>query len=157
MTKEFSSDDDDILRALTDTRTIAMIGASPDPERPSHGVMRYLQQAGYRVIPVNPTALGRDILGERVFAKLAEIPHAFEMINVFRRSVEVRGIVEELTPLAGEHGIRYLWLQLRICDEESAARARNAGVEVIMDRCLKTEHRRLIGRTRPAPAGFPEA
>jgi predicted CoA-binding protein len=155
MTKE-SYSTDDILRVLTDTRTIAMIGASPDPAKASHGVMRYLQRAGYRVIPVNPTAMGQDILGERVFAKLAEIPHPFEMINVFRRSVAIRGIVDELLPLIGNKGIRYLWLQLRICDAESAARARSAGVEVIMDRCLRTEHRRLIARSWPGSASLSE-
>jgi len=137
---------DDIARALTDTRTIAMVGASPDPARDSHSVMRYLQQAGYRVIPVNPGAVGRSIHGEPVHAALADIPDRFEMVNVFRRSSEVRGIVGELLPLVADKGIRYLWLQLQICDAESAALARSAGIEVIADRCVRTEHRRLVAR-----------
>jgi predicted CoA-binding protein len=135
---------DDIARALTDTRTIAMVGASLDPTRDSHSVMHYLQQAGYRVIPVNPTAVGHSIHGEPLFAALADIPNRFEMVNVFRRSSEVQAIVGELIPLVGDKGIRYLWLQLQICDAESAARARSAGVEVIMDRCVRTEHRRFL-------------
>lgn len=135
---------DDVDRALTNTRTIAMVGASPDPARPSYGVMRYLQKVGYRVVPVNPTAVGQSIHDERVYASLAKVPERFEMVNVFRRSSEVPGIVEEIVPLVAEKGIRYLWLQLQICDAASAARARNAGIEVIMDRCVRTEHRRLV-------------
>jgi predicted CoA-binding protein len=108
--------------------------------------MRYLQQAGYRVIPVNPRAGGRIIHGEPVYAALADIPERFEMVNVFRRSSEVRGIVGELLPLVADKGIRYLWLQLQICDAESAALARSAGIEVIADRCVRTEHRRLVAR-----------
>jgi predicted CoA-binding protein len=135
---------DDVDRALIDTRTIAMVGASPDPARPSYGVMRYLQKVGYRVIPVNPTAVRHSIHGERVYSSLATVPERFEMVNVFRRSSEVRGIVEEILPLIADKGIRYLWLQLQICDAASAERARHAGIQVIMDRCVKTEHRRLV-------------
>ena len=135
---------DDVDRALIDTRTIAMVGASPDPARPSYGVMRYLQKVGYRVIPVNPTAVRHSIRGERVYSSLATVPERFEMVNVFRRSSEVRGIVEEILPLIADKGIRYLWLQLQICDAVSAERARHAGIQVIMDRCVKTEHRRLV-------------
>jgi predicted CoA-binding protein len=141
-----SYNNDDIARILNDTRTIAMVGASPESGSDSNGVMQYLQHAGYRVIPVNPTALGRDIHGEKVCASLADVPLRFEMVDVFRRVDAVPGIVDEVIPLIGEKGIRYLWLQFDIYDAGSAARAREAGVEVIMDRCVRTEHRRLVAR-----------
>lgn len=135
--------DKDLRRILNDTDTIAMPGASPRGNRDSHRVMRYLQQKGYRVIPVNPT-LGPDqtILGERVYASLADIPDEFQMVDVFRRSDTVAGIVEEILALPRQPA--FLWLQLGVSDANAAARAEDAGIEVVMDRCLKIEHGRLF-------------
>ena len=138
-------DDESILRILKNARTIAMVGASPSSDRPSHGVMQYLQRAGYRVIPVNPTVQGETILGERVVSSLAEIDEVFEIVNVFRHSDALPGLVDEVKPLIKARSIRCLWLQLGVRHAEAAANAQAAGLEVLMDRCLKVEHARLIG------------
>lgn len=140
-------DDRALLDLLRHTRTIAMVGASPSPARDSHGVMRYLQHAGYRVIPVNPTAAGRSIHGEPVVARLGDIVGSFELVDVFRRADAVPALVEEILPLIDRHGIRGLWLQLGVVHDAAARRARAAGLEVVMDRCLKIEHRRLAPRS----------
>lgn len=137
-------DDEDIVRILTGTRTIAMVGASTDPSRHSHRVMEYMLSNGYRVIPVNPAAAGQLLHGETVVAGLADIDVPFELVDVFRRQDAIPGVVDELLPLVESRGVRTLWLQLDLYDEESAARARAAGLEVIMDRCLKIEFGRLL-------------
>ena len=137
-------DDEDIVRILTGTRTIAMVGASTDPSRHSHRVMEYMLSNGYRVIPVNPAAAGQLLHGETVVAGLADIDVPFELVDVFRRRDAIPGVVDELLPLVESRGVRTLWLQLDLYDEESAARARAAGLEVIMDRCLKIEFGRLL-------------
>ncbi len=131
---------------LHGTSTIAMIGASAKPGRASGSVMRYLQDVGYRVIPVNPVLAGQELFGERAYDSLREIPGRFDLVDVFRNVDAVPGIVDELLPLIGPKGVRYLWLQLDIVDEVAAARAREAGLAVVMDRCLKIEHARLFGR-----------
>ena len=132
-----------IQKILDNTHTIAMIGASDDPKRASNSVMQYLQTAGYRVIPVNPTITGEKIYGETVYARLSDIPFNFELVDVFRRVDAVPGIVDEMLPLIKKNNIRYLWLQLGISHPDSAARAEAAGLEVVMDHCLKIEHKRL--------------
>jgi len=137
-------DDEDIVRILTGTRTIAMVGASTDPSRHSHRVMEYMLSNGYRVIPVNPAAAGQLLHGETVVAGLADIDVPFELVDVFRRQDAIPGVVDELLPLVESRGVRTLWLQLDLYDEESAARARAAGLEVVMDRCLKIEFGRLL-------------
>ncbi len=142
---EFQMDDESILRILKSTRTVAMVGASPSSDRPSHGVMQYLQRAGYRVIPVNPTVEDEIILGERAVSSLARIDEAFDMVNVFRRSDALPGLVDEVKPLIKARAIRCLWLQLGVRHAEAAAKAQSAGLEVVMDRCLKVEHSRLVG------------
>ncbi|ANO50861.1 CoA-binding protein [Woeseia oceani] len=136
-------DDNELRRILDDTDTIAMLGASPRGNRDSHRVMRYLQQKGYRVIPVNPTLdADQTILGERVYAALADIPDEFQMVDVFRRSDAVAGIVDELLALRNKPA--FLWLQLGVSDVNAANKAEDAGIEVVMDRCLKIEHSRLF-------------
>lgn len=136
--------DDELRRILDETRTIAMIGASPETERDSHRVMRYLQQQGFRVVPVNPTVdEGTTIHGERVRASLADIPEAFELVDVFRKPAAVAGIVDEV--LALDRRPQTLWLQLGVVDEDAAAAARRGGLAVVMDRCIMQEHRRLYG------------
>ena len=146
MTTEHESySDEDIRNILNDTTIIAMIGASANPERPSHRVMTYLQQIGFRVVPVNPGIAGNQLLGETVYASLSDIPESIDMVNVFRRTDAIPAIVEEVLPLIQPKGIRYLWLQLEIYDIKSALSAREAGLQVVMDRCLKIEHTRLFG------------
>jgi uncharacterized protein len=135
---------DDYLRGiLTDVKTIAVVGASPRPQRPSHGVMRFLQRHGYRAIPVNPNATGHDILGEPVYARLADIPENIDMVDIFRRSELAGAAVDEAIAI----GARYVWMQLDVWDEAAAARAEAHGIKVVMDRCPAIEIPRLgLGR-----------
>jgi predicted CoA-binding protein len=125
-----------IARILGETKTIAVVGLTDSPGRASFGVSRYMQQNGYRIVPVNPTV--DSILGEKAYATLAEIPFQFEMVNVFRAPRYVSGIVDEVIRL----GIPFLWLQEGVIDAEAAARAEAASVGVVMDRCLFREHAR---------------
>lgn len=135
---------DDLLRGiLADVRTIAMVGASPDWNRPSYFAMKYLQTKGYRVIPVNPTVAGEEILGERVHASLAEVPGRIDMVDIFRGSAHAGAIVDEAIPLKEEKGIGVIWMQLGVRDDAAAARAEAAGLTVVMDRCPKIEYGRL--------------
>jgi len=133
----------ELLAILRDTRTIAMVGASPKWNRPSFFAMKYLQEKGYRVIPVNPGVAGGDILGERVYASLAEIPEKFEMVDIFRNSAAAGPITDEAIGLAKEKGIKVVWMQLGVINEDAAAKARAAGLQVVMDRCPKIEFGRL--------------
>ncbi|MDF2095661.1 CoA-binding protein [Aquibaculum arenosum] len=132
-----------ILSILRSVRTIAMVGASAKWNRPSHFAMKYLQEKGYRVIPVNPGQAGGEILGERVYASLAEIPEGFEMVDIFRASDAAGGIVDEAISLQTEKGIEVIWMQLGVRDDAAAARAEAAGMKVVMDRCPKIEFGRL--------------
>jgi predicted CoA-binding protein len=143
MPKELVYSDPTIRRILRDVRTIAMVGASPTWNRPSHFAMKYMQTKGYRVIPVNPKAAGQEILGERVYASLAEVPDRIDMVQVFRNSEAAGPITDEAIALAREKGIRVLWMQLGVRNGAAAARAEAAGLEVIMDRCPKIEYGRL--------------
>jgi predicted CoA-binding protein len=128
------------LRAiLQGVRTIAIIGASPRRERPSHRVMAYLQRHGYRVFPVNPFAAGETINGERCYAALAEVPEAIDMVDVFRRS-EFAG--EAVIAAIGK-GARVVWMQLGVRDDKAAARAEAHGLKVVMNRCPAIEIPRL--------------
>jgi predicted CoA-binding protein len=135
--------DDYIRDILNNTRTIAMVGASSNPERPSNRIMQYLQAAGFRVIPVNPGIGAEGLFGETAYASLEDVPDQFDMVDIFRRSDAVAGIVDELIPIIASKGVRYLWLQLGVVGEASADRAQAVGLEVIMDRCLKIEHKRI--------------
>lgn len=129
---------------LETTKIIALVGASPNANRHSHRVMHFMQINGYRVIPVNPSAAGQDILGEPVYASLAEVPGPFQMVDVFRRQDAIPGVADEVIQLRAEKGIRFLWLQLDLYDTAVAQKARVAGLEVVMDRCLKIEYGRLL-------------
>lgn len=133
----------DLLAILQSTRTIAMVGASPKWNRPSFFAMKYLQEKGYRVIPVNPGAAGKEILGETVYASLAEIPAKFEMVDIFRNSAAAGPITEEAIAVAKEKGIQVVWMQLGVINAEAAAKAEAAGLTVVMDRCPKIEFGRL--------------
>lgn len=138
--------DDAYLRdVLRRSRTIAMVGASPNWVRPSYFAMKYLQGKGYRVIPVNPVAAGQEILGERVYASLAEVPGPFQMVDIFRNSEAAGPIVDEAIALQEEKGIQVIWMQLGVVNEAAAARAEAAGLKVVMNRCPKIEYGRLSG------------
>ncbi len=131
--------DEEVREILTQSRVIAVVGASPRPERDSHEVMEFLKQHGYRVIPVNPACAGQDILGERVRASLAEIDEPVDLVDVFRRSELAGEAVDEAIAI----GAKAVWLQLGVIDAEAARRAEKAGLQVVMDRCPKIEIPRL--------------
>jgi hypothetical protein len=131
---------DDYLRGILESvRTIAVVGASPRRERPSHRVMAYLQRRGYRTIPVNPNAAGGTINGERCYASLAEVPEPVDMVDVFRRPEFAGGVVDEAITV----GAKVVWMQLGVRDDAVAARAEAAGLEVVMNRCPAIEIPRL--------------
>lgn len=130
-----------IRRILATTRTIALVGASSNWNRPSYFVMKYLQGKGYRVIPVNPGLAGGELLGEKVYARLGDIPEPIDMVEIFRNAREVPPIVEEAIAI----GAKVVWMQLGIQHDEAARRAEAAGLEVIMNRCPKIEFGRLGG------------
>ncbi len=133
--------DSKIRRILSTVRTIAMVGASSNWNRPSYFVMKYLQGKGYRVIPVNPGSAGKDQLGERVYASLRDIPDRIDMVDVFRASDAVGPIVEDAIAI----GAKVVWMQLGVRNDDAAAKAEAAGLEVIMNRCPKIEFGRLGG------------
>ena len=126
--------DDTIRHVLTAYRTWAVVGCSPDPWRDSHMIARLLQERGMRVIPVNPTCDG-EILGERCFVSLAEIPEPVDVVDIFRRADQAGAHVDE----AIEIGAKAVWMQLGVVDPGAAARAQDAGLAVVMDRCPKLE------------------
>jgi predicted CoA-binding protein len=130
--------DDDVRELLTNTRTWAVVGCSPDPGRDSHRIAALLQRRGFRVIPVNPAAAGEEILGERCVASLDEVDDAVDVVDVFRRSSAAGAHVDEAIGL----GARGVWLQLGVIDEAAAERARAAGLRVVMDRCPAIEFAR---------------
>jgi len=128
---------------LAGVRTIAMAGASPKWTRPSFFAMKYLQEKGYRVIPVNPRAAGQEILGETCYAALAEVPGSLDMVDIFRASDAAGAIVDEALALRESKRIAVIWMQLGVRNDAAAARARAAGLSVVMDRCPKIEYGRL--------------
>jgi len=126
-----------IKEIIDSYRTIAVVGLSADPDKPSYHVAEYLQKAGYRIIPVNPAC--QEVLGERCYPTLADIPQEVEIVDVFRRSEFLAEIVEQ----AIAKGARAVWMQEGVINEAAAARAEQAGLAVVMDRCLLKEHYRL--------------
>ena len=140
-------DDDLIRRILTETRTIALVGASNNPARPSHGVMAYLIDAGYALYPVNPGLAGQTLLGREVYATLADVPVPIDMVDVFRNSDAAGAAVDEALALPTLPKV--IWMQLGVRNDDAATRAEARGVTVIMDRCPAIERPRLFGGSHP--------
>ena len=130
-----------IEEILQRSRVIAVVGLSDRPERPSHDVAAYMQGNGYRIIPVNPRLTG-PVLGEQLYPDLESVPEPVDVVNVFRRAEEVPEVVASALRI----GAPVVWMQLGIVNEEAAALARAQGVDVVMDRCIKVEHRALVMR-----------
>jgi predicted CoA-binding protein len=129
--------DEQLRDLLTGARTIAIIGASSNPERPSHGIMKKLLSVGYHVIPVNPRE--SSVLGQKAYATLAEIPEKVDIVDVFRRAEETPPIADEAVAI----GAKALWLQLGIANDDAAARAHKGGLMVVMDNCIGVTHSAL--------------
>jgi len=133
---------DSYIRGILNTvKTIAMVGVSPKDNRPSYFAFKYLLERGYRMIPVNPGQAGKDILGQKVYAKLADIPEPIDMVDIFRSSKHALPVVEEALALKPRPGV--IWMQLGVRNDAAAALAEAAGVKVVMNRCPKIEYGRL--------------
>jgi uncharacterized protein len=132
--------DNEIRGLLERTKTIAVVGYSPKPDRPSHGVAKAMMRFGYDVYLVNPTAKSTD--EERIYATLAEVPVPIDIVDIFRRAEYIPEVVEEAIKV----GAKAIWMQQGIVNEEAAARAESAGLKVVMDRCIKVDHAVLMRR-----------
>jgi hypothetical protein len=132
-------DNEQISNLLKNSTTIAVVGISNKPERDSYKVAEYLQKQGYKIIPINPAI--KEVLGEKAYSSLTQVSIPVDIVDVFRRSKEVPGVIKEALKLKP----KAIWLQLGVIDEEAAKQAINEGLTVIMDRCIKIEHDRLFG------------
>src|SRR5882672_592027 len=137
--------DSDLKQLLTDANTIAMVGASSNPDKASHGIMQKLQKSGYRVIPVNPREA--EVLGEKSYPSLRDVPERIDIVDVFRRPEDTPGIADEAVGV----GAKALWLQTGIVNEDAAARAKAGGLMVVMDLCIGATHSllRVAPKTKP--------
>ncbi|MCK5167081.1 MAG: CoA-binding protein [Rhodospirillaceae bacterium] len=140
-----TSENDDLITGILESiKTIAVIGASANTSRPSNGVMKFLLENGYSVYPVNPGLAGEELLGQKVYGKLGDVPSPCDMINIFRNSEEAGKVCDEAILLAPEKGIQVIWMQLGITNETAKAKAVDAGLITIQNRCVKIEHQRLM-------------
>src|SRR5713226_8822026 len=135
-------DSDPITKILGESKTIAVVGLSSSAMRPSHGVAEYMQGAGYRIIPVNPNE--REVLGEKCYARLEDVPEKIDIVDVFRRADAVPPLVES----AIQVGAKAVWMQLGVENEAAAEKARAAGLVAIEDACIFVEHRRRAGELK---------
>ena len=133
------NNDKEMKEILLSIRTIASVGVSSNPEKESYEVVAYLKNQGYRIIPVNPTAT--EILGEKTYPSLSDIPDKVDVVQVFRKPEDVPPVVEEAIKI----GAKVVWMQAGIVNEDAAQKAREAGLQVVMDACMRATHRRLIG------------
>ena len=136
-------DDADVANLLRSARVFAVVGASPKPDRPVYGVMERLIAKGYTVVPINPGQAGGKILGQTVYASLAEMPAPADIVDVFRASDAALSVVEDAIEQKDRLGLKAVWMQLGVINEEAARRAQEAGLTVVMDRCPKIELGRL--------------
>ena len=134
-----------IASILGDAKIIAMVGASAATNRPSYFAMKYLLGKGYDVIPVNPALVGQEIQGRKVYASLAEVPGPVDIVDIFRNSTAALEIVREAIALKDKLGIKVLWMQLGVRNDQAAVEAEAAGLKVVMNRCPKIEYGRLSG------------
>lgn len=145
---------DKFLRELLrSTKTIAMVGVSLNEMRPSYFVARYLNLKGFRIVPINPGQAGKTLFGQMIYPSLAEIPEevgSIDMVDIFRRSDQVGPIVDDAIAALSTRGLRSVWMQIGVINEEAEAVAKAAGLNVIMNRCPKIEHQRLFGELRKA-------
>jgi predicted CoA-binding protein len=135
---EFNPEDDEIRAILANNRVIAVVGLSGDPDRDSHRVAKYLQEHGYQIVPVNPKA--DEILGQKSYPALKDIPFPVDVVDIFRKIEAIPAIVEEAVAI----GAKVVWMQLGLAENQSAQRARDAGLQVVMNKCLKIEHGRYF-------------
>lgn len=135
--QELNASPEEITEILKTCRTVAVVGLSPQPDRPSHRVARYLQEHGYRIVPVRPGC--SEILGEKCYGSLKDIPFPVEVVDIFRNVEAIPAIVEEAIAIKA----KVVWMQLGLAEPGSARKAREAGLKVVMDRCMKVEHERL--------------
>ena len=131
--------DDATLRSILDHKRVAVVGCSTTPGKDAHDIPRYLDRQGYDVIPINPYA--DEVFGKKAYDSLAEVPGEIDIVDVFRPSEEVSGIVDDVLE---RDDVQVVWLQLGIHDDEAVARAEEAGLQVVQDRCMKPEHHRLV-------------
>ena len=132
-----------IVEIMARVRTIAVVGASNNPDRPSYGVMQFLIARGYTVHPVNPGLAGKDILGRRVYARLIDVPAPVDMVDIFRNSDAALGVVQDAIAAKDKLSISVVWMQLGVINEQAAADARAAGLTVVMNRCPAIELARI--------------
>jgi len=135
---ESNPDDEEIKQVLENNKVVAVVGLSPKPDRASHQVAQYLQEHGYQIVPVRPKA--DEILGEKAFANLRDIPFPVDIVDIFRQVEAIPGIVDEAIAI----GAKVVWMQLGLAENQSACRAREAGLQVIMNKCMKIEHSRYL-------------
>jgi predicted CoA-binding protein len=137
---EFNPEDEEIKGILENNRTIAVVGLSTDPDKDSHRVARYLQEHGYHMVPVNPKT--DEILGQKSYPNLTEIPFAVDIVDIFRKIEAIPAIVDEAIAV----GAKVVWMQLGLAENRSAHKAMLAGLQVVMNKCLKIEHSRYFSR-----------
>jgi predicted CoA-binding protein len=138
----FRTSDEEAAKILRGAHTIAVVGCSTNPDKPSHHVPKYLQEHGYRILPVNPTAKGQPLLGETVYGSLKDVKISVEIVDIFRPPNDVPPIVEEAIAI----GAKVIWMQEGIVNNEAAQRAKAAGLQVVMDKCMMKVHRSMAGR-----------
>ena len=145
MSDDLHYSDDFLKSILKRCRTIAVVGASPNWNRPSSFAAKYMQGKGYKIIPINPGHAGKEILGEMTYARLDDVPGPYQMVDVFRNSEAAGAVADDAIRLAKDKGIEVVWLQLGVRNDAAAERVEAAGLECVMNRCVKIEYGRLFG------------